>query len=106
MRPCAIWTSGYRCKRTATCYYLYVCRHPKRDAIIEALKQRDILVNISYPWPIHTMTGYAHLGYRENRFPHAEAACREVFSLPLYPTLSNAEQDRVIEVLHEILKLL
>ena len=87
-------------------YYLYVCRHPKRDAIIEALEQRDILVNISYPWPIHTMTGYAHLGYRENQFPHAEAACREVFSLPLYPTLSNAEQDRVIEVLHEILKSL
>ena len=67
-------------------YYLYVCRHPERDRIIEELKKHDILVNISYPWPIHTMTGYQYLGYREGDFPHTEKAAREIFSLPMYPT--------------------
>jgi len=46
-------------------YYLYVCRHLERDRIIEELKKHDIFVNISYPWPIHTMSGYRHFGYRD-----------------------------------------
>ena len=84
-------------------YYLYVCRHPDRDRIIEELKKHDILVNISYPWPIHTMTGYEYLGYTEGDFPHTEKAAREIFSLPMYPTLSGEEQQKVAVALHEIL---
>jgi aminotransferase EvaB len=41
-------------------YYLYVVRHPHRDDMMERLKDYDIYVNVSYPWPIHTMRGYAH----------------------------------------------
>jgi aminotransferase EvaB len=85
-------------------YYLYVCRHPRRDWIIAELKKRDILVNISYPWPVHIMPAYASLGYEEGDFPRAEAAAREIFSLPMYPSLTDAEQDRVVEALTEILK--
>src|SRR5262249_48286445 len=44
-------------------YYLYVVRHPARDRIIERLAARDILVNVSYPHPVHLMRGYAFLGY-------------------------------------------
>ena len=85
-------------------YYLYVCRHPERDRIIESLKSHDIFANISYPWPIHTMTGYRFLGYQEGDFPNTEKAAREIFSLPMYPSLSNEEQDTVIAALSEILK--
>ncbi len=85
-------------------FYLYVCRHPARDHILAELAKRDILVNVSYPWPIHIMRGYAFLGYREGDLPHTEAAAREIFSLPMYPTLMDEEQDRVCEVLREILK--
>jgi aminotransferase EvaB len=84
-------------------YYLYVVRHPARDTIIRELAARDILVNISYPWPIHTMRGYAHLGYREGSLPATERAATEIFSLPMYPALADAQQDRVCEALHEIL---
>jgi dTDP-3-amino-2,3,6-trideoxy-4-keto-D-glucose/dTDP-3-amino-3,4,6-trideoxy-alpha-D-glucose/dTDP-2,6-dideoxy-D-kanosamine transaminase len=84
-------------------YYLYVCRHPERDRIIEELKKHDILVNISYPWPIHTMTGYRHFGYGEGDFPHTEKAAREIFSLPMYPSLTDDEQEQVISALYEIL---
>jgi len=84
-------------------YYLYVVRHPRRDEIIAALKARDILVNVSYPWPIHVMRGYQCLGYREGDLPHTEAAAKEVFSLPMYPSLTDAEQQAVCDALHEIL---
>ncbi len=84
-------------------YYLYVVRHPRRDEIMEQLKRYDIFVNVSYPWPIHTMRGYLHLGYQEGQFPQTEAAAREIFSLPMYPTLAEEEQDKVSLALHEIL---
>lgn len=83
-------------------YYLYVVRHPRRDDILEGLKARDIFVNVSYPWPIHTMRGYSTLGYREGDLPHTEAAAKEILSLPMYPSLSDEEQDVVCDALHQI----
>ncbi len=85
-------------------YHLYVCRHSQRDDIISRLRTKEIFVNINYPWPIHTMTGYAYLGYREGDLPHTEKASNEIFNLPMYPTLSNEEQKSVISALHKILK--
>ncbi|MFJ2609234.1 DegT/DnrJ/EryC1/StrS family aminotransferase [Streptomyces sp. NPDC087425] len=87
-------------------HYVYVVRHPRRDAIIEALRERDIELNISYPWPVHTMTGFAYLGYREGSLPVTERLAREIFSLPMYPSLAPEAQDRVIEALREVLKAL
>ncbi|RJQ56216.1 MAG: DegT/DnrJ/EryC1/StrS family aminotransferase [Nitrospiraceae bacterium] len=84
-------------------YYLYVCRHPRRDQIIEGLKNRDIFVNISYPWPIHAMTGYQFLGYKEGDLPHTEDAAKEIFSLPMYPSLSDDEQQITVKALHDII---
>lgn len=84
-------------------YYLYVIRHQKRDEIITKLKENNIFANISYPWPIHTMTGYQYLGYKEGDFPETEAAAKEILSLPMYPTLSNEEVMYVCEVIHKIL---
>lgn len=83
-------------------YYLYVVRHPARDRIIQELAARDIVVNISYPWPIHTMRAYAHLGCVEGSLPETERAAREIFSLPMYPSLTDAEQERVCDALLEI----
>ena len=68
------------------------------------LKEHDIWVNISYPWPIHTMTGYAYLGYKEGDFPVTELHAKEVFSLPMYPSLTDEEVKIVSNVLHMILK--
>lgn len=84
-------------------YYLYVCRHPRREAIIAELAKRGVFVNVSYRWPIHVMRGYSGLGYREGDLPCTEAAAREIFSLPMYPSLTDSEQDTVCRALHEIL---
>jgi aminotransferase EvaB len=84
-------------------YYVYVVRHPRRDAIIEALKEQDIFLNISYPWPVHTQTGFAHLGYPKGSLPVTEAVADEIFSLPMFASLSDLEQERVIEAVHGVL---
>jgi aminotransferase EvaB len=83
-------------------YYLFVARHRMRDRIVAALAERQIVVNVSYPWPIHIMDGYRRLGYREGDFPHAEKAAKEIFSLPMYPSLSDGEVRTVCDALREI----
>ena len=84
-------------------YYVYVVRHPERDRIIKALQAFDISLNISYPWPVHTMTGFAHLGYAQGSLPVTEKLAGEIFSLPMYPSLPAGLQDKVIAALREVL---
>lgn len=84
-------------------HYVYVVRHPDRDKILEELKKHDILLNISYPWPVHTMTGFAHLGWKPGSLPRTEAAATEIFSLPMYPSLPTDVQDHVIDTLRTLL---
>ncbi|MFD3735176.1 DegT/DnrJ/EryC1/StrS family aminotransferase [Streptomyces sp. NPDC058632] len=84
-------------------YYVYVVRHPRRDEVIEAMKRYGIHLNISYPWPVHTMTGFAHLGYQEGSLPVTERLAGEIFSLPMYPSLPVGLQDKVVSALREVL---
>jgi aminotransferase EvaB len=84
-------------------YYLYVVRHAERDRILEELAKRDIHLNVSYPWPIHTMRAYASLGGREGDLPHTEKAAKEIFSLPMYPSLSEKAQEQTCLALAEVL---
>ncbi|WNM31354.1 DegT/DnrJ/EryC1/StrS family aminotransferase [Streptomyces sp. Li-HN-5-11] len=87
-------------------YYVYVVRHPRRDAILEALKAYDIVLNVSYPWPVHTMTGFAHLGYAKGALPVTERLAEQIFSLPMYPGLSPDIQDKVIDAVRQVLATL
>lgn len=77
-------------------YYVYVCRSESREYWMNSLREKGIHTNISYPWPIHTMDAYRYLGYQEGDLPHTEAAVKEIFSIPLYPSLSDIEQNKVI----------
>ena len=49
------------------------------------------------------MKGYEELGYEEGDLPNTEMMSKEIFSLPMYPTLTDSEQDYVIKSLKEIL---
>lgn len=84
-------------------YYLYVVRVSDRDWLLDELRKHDVHLNVSYPWPIHTMRGYASLGYDVGDFPEAERAADEILSLPMYPTLTEQDQDRVCDVLAMLL---
>ncbi|MET9795406.1 DegT/DnrJ/EryC1/StrS family aminotransferase [Nocardiopsis alba] len=84
-------------------YYVYVVRHPRRDEIISELKAHGISLNISYPWPVHTMTGFSKLGYEKGSLPVTERLAHEIFSLPMYPSLPEERQDLVIKALRDVL---
>lgn len=87
-------------------YYLYVVRHPKRDIIIEEMRKSDIFLNISYPWPVHTMKAYNYLGYGNGDLPVTEKIANEIFSLPMYPSLTEEKQMFIISKLVNILKII
>lgn len=78
-------------------YYLYVAQHPDREKIIKVASDFDVNLNVSYRWPCHLMRGFSHLGYSEGAFPTTEALADKIFSLPMYPSLTESDQDRVIE---------
>lgn len=84
-------------------YYVHVVRHPRRDAILEKLKEHDVFLNISYPWPVHRQQGFLRLGWAEGSLPVTERLAGEIFSLPMYPSLSEAEQDKFIDILRDVL---
>ncbi len=85
-------------------YYLYVVRHPRRDEILAALERIGIKLTVSYRHPVHRQDGFAHLGYSAGSLPVTERAAEEIFSLPMYPSLSDAAQDRVIEEMTKLLR--
>ncbi|GAA2838470.1 DegT/DnrJ/EryC1/StrS family aminotransferase [Crossiella cryophila] len=83
-------------------HYLYVVRHPERERILERLREQDIVLNVSYRWPVHLMSGFAHLGYAKGSLPVTERLAGEIFSLPMYPSLPTGLQDKVISALRSV----
>ena len=80
-------------------YNQYTLRVPRRDALLKHLQAREIGCAIYYPLSLHLQPCFAYLGYREGSLPASEAASREVISLPVYPELSPAQQDAVIDAI-------
>jgi dTDP-4-amino-4,6-dideoxygalactose transaminase len=74
-----------------------------RDRLRVALRGRGIDTGVHYPIPLHLQPCYAALGLGPGSFPEAERAAREVLSLPLYPELTDAQADRVIDSLRALL---
>lgn len=78
-------------------FHLYAVRTPHRDALRAFLAQHGIAALMHYPTPIHLQKAYRGLGFREGAFPHAEQACRETLSLPLYPELPLSAVETVCD---------
>ncbi|MDE2397488.1 MAG: UDP-4-amino-4,6-dideoxy-N-acetyl-beta-L-altrosamine transaminase, partial [Burkholderiales bacterium] len=73
-----------------------------RRQVFETLRAEQIGVNVHYI-PIHTQPHYRRLGFARGDFPAAERYYAGALSLPLYPALSHAQQDRVVAVLRRAL---
>jgi dTDP-4-amino-4,6-dideoxygalactose transaminase len=76
--------------------HLFVVRHPDRDALAKGLAARGVGTLIHYPIPLHAQPAFDGLG-RVGAFPVTERAAREILSLPLYPEMSDAQVEAVIE---------
>ncbi|PWR24047.1 UDP-4-amino-4,6-dideoxy-N-acetyl-beta-L-altrosamine transaminase [Zavarzinia compransoris] len=82
-------------------FHLYVVRLAPdldRRRVFEAMRAAGIGVNVHYI-PVHTQPWYRAQGFRDGDFPLAEAYYRSALTLPLYPTLTEDEQDRVVAAL-------
>lgn len=85
-------------------YHLYVVRHPRRDELKKCLESNKIGCALHYPLSLHMQKCYAHLGYKVGDFPVAEKAARECLSLPIYPEMTEAQIERVSEVIHDFFR--
>lgn len=85
-------------------YHLYVIQLENREAVQAALAKENIGTGIHYPIPLHLQKAYANQGYRVGDFPVTERAAERILSLPMFPTLSEADQVRVVETLARIVR--
>lgn len=86
--------------------HLYVVRlidEKNHLRVFNELRANGIGVNLHYI-PVHTHPYYKGLGFKDGAFPEAERHYREAISLPMYFSLTDAEQDRVVETLGRILR--
>ncbi len=84
-------------------YYLYTVRVQERDMLRGYLTLRGISTAVYYPLPLHLQKVYADLGYKRRNFPISEQASEQVMSLPLYPELTEEQQDYVVEKINHFL---
>jgi dTDP-4-amino-4,6-dideoxygalactose transaminase len=78
-------------------YHQYTMRSSRRDALREHLASKEVSSGVYYPSPLHLEDAYRHLGYGPGDLPEAEQACREVFSIPVFPEMSREQRDYAIE---------
>lgn len=82
-------------------YHLFVIRTPRRDALAEHLREREIATTVHYPTALPLHACYADLGHRAEDFPVAVDLSRTALSLPMFAELTIAQIERVCAAIHE-----
>ncbi len=82
-------------------HHQYVVRVADRDGLRQFLAERKIGTEIYYPVPLHLQPCFAYLGYCEGELPESERAAREALALPMFPELTEEEQQRVVSSIVE-----
>jgi dTDP-4-amino-4,6-dideoxygalactose transaminase len=77
----------------------YVIRAPRRDALVEHLRKKNIGTEIYYPVPMHLQQCFSYLGYKEGSLPESEKAAKDVLAIPIYPELTSQMMDYVAETI-------
>ncbi len=78
-------------------FHQFTLRHPRRDALREHLAKHDVGTDLIYPVPLHLQKCYADLGGGPGSFPISERAATTCVSLPIFPELTDAQVEHVIE---------
>jgi len=75
-----------------------------RADFMEKMKARDIGCGVHYP-PIHLFKLYRALGFKEGMFPVAERVGKQIVSLPLFATMTEADVERVCAAMREVFEV-
>jgi dTDP-4-amino-4,6-dideoxygalactose transaminase len=78
-------------------YHQFTIRAERRDELKQFLGNAGIPSEIYYPLCLHLQKAFSYLGYRPGRFPVSEQASQEVLSLPVFPELTDTQQDAVVQ---------
>jgi dTDP-4-amino-4,6-dideoxygalactose transaminase len=78
-------------------FHQYVIRVPQRDRLREFLHSKGVGTEVYYPIPLHLQKCFKYLGYKEGDLPKSEKAAKETLALPIYPGLSQEQQEYVVE---------
>jgi dTDP-4-amino-4,6-dideoxygalactose transaminase len=98
----------YQHPLAASAWHLYVVRlqlgmvETTHHNVFEIMRQNGIGVNLHYI-PVHTQPWYRGLGFTAEMYPEAENYYREAISLPLFPSMTEQAQDRVVKILKDAL---
>jgi dTDP-4-amino-4,6-dideoxygalactose transaminase len=85
-------------------WHLFVALHPRRDHVRSELEARGIQTGLHYPVPVHLQEAYGELEHRPGDFPIAERVASDCISLPLFPEMTDEQQDRVVAALQQVLQ--
>lgn len=77
-------------------YHLYVIQVADRKGLYDYLRSKQIFAQVHYI-PVHRMPYYQQFGWKQGDFPHAENYYAHGLSIPMFPTLTDEEQDYVIQ---------
>ena len=97
-------TTPYVEKDNVSIFNQYTLRAERRDELQAFLNSKKIGNSIYYPLPLHLQPCFAYLGYKEGQCPEAEKAAKEVISLPVFPELTRAQLDEVIDAVRAFYK--
>ena len=70
--------------------------------VFNGMREAGILVNLHYI-PVHLQPYYQEMGFEEGQFPEAEQYYKEAISLPMFPTMTEEQQNQVVSTLKELL---
>jgi dTDP-4-amino-4,6-dideoxygalactose transaminase len=82
-------------------YHIYAIRLQHRDALMNALMEKEIGCGIHYPVPIHLQAAYRHMNLAAGTFPVAEKTAAELVSLPMFPELMNDQIEFTAETIRK-----
>lgn len=80
-------------------YHQYVVRAHRRDELRQYLTEQGVGTEIYYPVPLHLQKCFEYLGYAKGSLPESERASREVLALPIFPELTQEEQQYVVNAI-------
>jgi len=80
-------------------YNQFVLRVERRDDLMAYLKQKGIGTEVYYPVPFHLQECFRYLGHKEGDFPESERAAKGTVAIPIYPELTSAQQQEVVDAI-------